>query len=250
MYLILNKENDYKANKSKIEALELQYKGLTKLISTEEGQLNKTMLQNIKEKQDLTYNTLVSFYNQMTSIYASHGVDTNIDYDPIDTNAIFVEQKLLTYIMENENELTKRSNNLIKDMYQLIEKKIRVKYASVDYFPMKVIMHNTSNHFATLFETLTMDTQSSIVNIQNLKTGSKQQITLQTYSYSSEGSMTEVGFFWESDTTLRINYKLNSGYKTFLVTINTGIVGVLDLTFKENLKLNQINTFYTTTTIS
>lgn len=134
MYTILNKQNDYRTNKTKLTLLENKFASLTKLISNQEGNLTQSLLMNIKSKQDLTYNSLLSTLGVLKPIIdtltvvpiSNEGFPTSIEYTTLDSSKLtpyetgnlnFVDMELLTNIMKNELNLTGTAKEVFNQLY-------------------------------------------------------------------------------------------------------------------------------------
>lgn len=193
MYLVLNKENDYKANRSKIVAMETAYKSVNKLISLNEGDLTEEMLLNIKEKQDLTYQGLVDFYNDMNSFFPQNTIDKTIEYQTLDPEKIkayenlspgqdpnFVDMNLLTNIMKNEKSFLDKINIMKSQIWPFNVQVAEYKAKSVSgwTYQGKVAHHQISSHVATYSSWTSPSGTNYHVIIRNYLTGGKYIVNL------------------------------------------------------------------------
>jgi hypothetical protein len=156
MYLILNKENDYRTSKSKIQALELSYKGIVKLISNQDGNLTENMLLNIKSKQDETYAEVNNTHGQLKVVLNNLSVPLDLpilEYTPLDPNKLrphelgfenYVDNNLLTSIMQNEKSLS----GMVKNFFN------RTSLSEYNFYNSNQIVRNKATQKGTYLPAL------------------------------------------------------------------------------------------------
>lgn len=256
MYTILNKQNDYRTNKTKLTLMENKYTSLAKLVSNLDGNLTENMLLEIKSKQDITYNKLVSFYSDMDNYYHIEGfTNKNLEYTTLDENILkpfeegyinYVNMNLLTSVMKNEESLKSiiglLKNDTLDFNKKYVEKIVSDRLSFKQYIVLSLIHHATSNHVACVYTYGGVaNLRAVVLIIMNYSNG--------TYDFVYESDYTNIPLVtsleWTSDSSakavidtnhvfnvncnnsLPINYNFNNGLDLGKVINNTYSINYL-----------------------
>lgn len=261
MYTILNKQNDYRTNKSKLTLMENKYIALKKLISNQDGNLTEAMLLDIKEKQDFTYLKVLELWEYIKT-FSPNFRNPNLNYKTLETSNLkpyeegfvnYVDMQLLTSIMSNEVILSNFSKSgAIDYIWEFYNSYFDIKF-SIDksFLPIdyrysvfyKNKPHDFSNHVATVIGFIQNAQYYSVYFIvSNFITGKKIYKEVARHIIYSGGTLDPANGFtaniiW-SNNIANISGTINySGSKTLTYNDSIEITGnILPVTnYKGNI---------------